>query len=128
MSEENVITERIDDRIGRVLDRVRDRVEEKHRLSRHELLPLGAARAVDPAGEAGDTVGEGGGDRSLLSGGVGGRWRRRRGRAVERDRGGGGEEVERVNSVSPVGADSGVADLGKGAGFKVLVERLGSGW
>ena len=74
MSEENVITERIDDRIGRVLDRVRDRVEEKHRLGRHELLPLGAARAVDPAGEAGDTVGEGI-DRSLMSGGVGGRRR-----------------------------------------------------
>ena len=70
MSEENVIT----DRIGRVLDRVRDRVEEKHRLSRHELLPLGTARAVDPAGEAGDTVG-GGVERSLLRGSVGGRWR-----------------------------------------------------
>ena len=70
MSEENVITERI----GRVLDRVRDRVEEKHRLGRHELLPLGAARAVDPAGEAGDTIGEGV-DQSLLSGSVGGRWR-----------------------------------------------------
>ena len=92
MSEENVIA----DRIGRVLDRVRDRVEEKHRLSRHELLPLGTARAVDPAGEAGDNVG-GGVDRSLLRG---------RGRAVERDR---GEEVERVDSV---GTDSGVADLG----------------
>ena len=110
MSEKNVITERIDDRIGRVLDRVRERIEEKHRLSRHELLPLGATRAVDPAGEARDTVGECV-DGSLLSGGVGGRRRRRRGRAVERDRGG-GEEVKRVDSVSPVGADSGVTDLG----------------
>ena len=70
MSEENVITERI----GRVLDQVRDWVEEKHRLGHHELLPLGTARAVDPAGEAGDTVGEGI-DRSLLSSSVGGRWR-----------------------------------------------------
>ena len=70
MSEENVISERI----GRVLDRVRDWVEEKHRLGRHELLPLGTARAVDPAGEAGDTIGEGV-DQSLLSGSVGGRWR-----------------------------------------------------
>ena len=70
MSEENVITERI----GRVLDRVRDRVEEKHRLGRHELLPLGTARAVDPAGEAGDTVG-GDAERSLLRDSAGGRWR-----------------------------------------------------
>ena len=70
MSEENVITKRI----RRVLDRVRDRVKEKHRLGRHELLPLGTARAVDPAEEAGDIVGEGV-DWSLLSGSVGGRWK-----------------------------------------------------
>ena len=65
MSEENVITERIDDRIGRVLDQVRNRVKEKHRLSRHELFPLGIARAVDPTREAGDTLDEG----------IGGLWR-----------------------------------------------------
>ena len=72
MSEENVITESIDDRIGRVLNRIRDRVEEKHRFGRHKLLPLRTAWAVDPDGEAGDAVGDV--DRGLLPGVVG-RWR-----------------------------------------------------
>lgn len=122
MSNENIITERVDDRIGRVRDWVG--VQEQDGLGCHELLPLRATRTVDPAGKARDAVAHV--DRELLTA-VARRWGWRRSRAVDRDLGRGGDRVEQTDSVSP-GADSRVTDLGEHAGFKILVEWLWPAW
>lgn len=67
MCSKNVTTKQIDYRIGRVGDRTGG-PEEHHGLGCHELLSLGASRAVDPAGEARESVG---GDGDLCKTGIG---------------------------------------------------------
>lgn len=110
----------VDDEIGRVRGGIDG--DEEDRLGGHELLPLRAARAVDPGKEEREAgiggVGVGGGLRLV---GVG--ERRRRGRAVEGDLVA-EEGVEAVRS----GADARVSDSSKRAWFEVLVEGMRDAW
>ena len=108
----------VDDEIGRVGGGIDGNEEDG--LGGHELLPLRAARAVDPSEEEREAgIGGGGGGLRLV--GVG--ERRRRGRAVEGDLVA-EEGVEAVRS----GADARVADAGERAGFEVLVEGVRDAW